>query len=158
MWNPSKINTHSIPTPHQIKDTSFPRHKNGSMHTMPGIPPSSKTKENEAGGDCFPKTVILRAHGAFVRFALSQSVHPSRDDVMWGSQHCSTTRHVHANFPKPMDDMGMEFQYPPFRTSFDHRSHILLAILAQAEITSESVANGLALQIVPSKRASGKTI
>ena len=39
-----------------------------------------------------------------------------------------------------------------------HTMLSMLAILAQADITSESVANGFALEIVPSKRASGKII
>ena len=60
------------------------------------------------------------------------------------------------------DDMGMEFH--PIPNTFvlalllPVRRHSMLAILAYAEITSESVASGFALQIVPSKRASGKII
>ena len=60
------------------------------------------------------------------------------------------------------DDMGMEFHPIPntfvLAVLLPVRRHSMLVILAYAEITSESVASGFALQIVPSKRASGKTI
>ena len=58
------------------------------------------------------------------------------------------------------DDMGMEFHIR-FGTSFAHpKPQYACHFGSQAPfgITSEIVANGFALQIVASKRASGKTI
>ena len=56
------------------------------------------------------------------------------------------------------DDMGMEFQDIPNTFVFAHPTPHSACFFTYADITSESVANGFVLQIVPSKRASGKTI
>ena len=95
----------------------------------------------------FYQTVILRAHGTCSKLA-DTPIHPSRDDVMckpvgWhGEGIPSHSQHLRSRnpFTRPTPQL------------------VCLPFWLTLEITSESVANGFALQIVASKRASGKTI
>ena len=78
---------------------------------------------------------------------------------MWGWQTFDVPHGMSMQtFLTLWDDMGIEFHPIPNTFVSPVRHHSMLAILAHTEITSESVANGFALQIVPSNRASGKTI